>query len=194
MATKTLLNSLVTFWLQIESEKWLPKFANSYVLITNRIWKVFKLYNVSLSLLFLNHCGIILKYGGGSVNRCVVVVICFSFLFLLSFFFQTVAPKWLVILWSADAKHKKWIFFKLFTLEVSCAVLSLFLPLVAIHNRLQCRAFLGFCAGHKTARIASSNTCLRPLWVNAEHSRYLTAPTSLAIDKPWKRMEAKGIE
>ena len=93
MATKILLISLVTFWLQIESEKWLPKFANSYVLITNRIWKVSKLYNVSLSLLFLNHCGIILKYGGGSVNRCVVVVICFSFLFLLSFFFSNSSSK-----------------------------------------------------------------------------------------------------
>ena len=58
-----------------------------YVLMTNLIWKLSN-YNVSLSLLFLNHCGIILKYGGGSVNRCVVVVICFSFLFLLSFFFK----------------------------------------------------------------------------------------------------------
>ena len=32
--------------------------------------------------------------------------------------------------------------------------------------------------------MASSKTVFRPLWVNAEHSRYFTAPTSLAIDKP----------
>ena len=39
--------------------------------------------------LFLNHCGIILKYGGGggSVNRCVVVVICF---FFFVFFFRSI--------------------------------------------------------------------------------------------------------
>lgn len=30
--------------------------------------------------------------------------------------------------------------------------------------------------GHRTARIASSNTVLRPRCVSAEHSRYFTAP------------------
>lgn len=30
--------------------------------------------------------------------------------------------------------------------------------------------------GQRTARIASSNTVLRPRCVSAEHSRYLTAP------------------
>jgi len=53
-----------------------------------------------------------------------------------------------------------------------------------IQNILQCLDFLGFGGGHSTARMASSKTVFRPLWVNAEHSRYFTAPTSLAIDKP----------
>ena len=39
-------------------------------------------------------------------------------------------------------------------------------------------------AGHRTALIASSKTVLRPFWVRAEHSRYLTAPTSLAMANP----------
>ena len=40
--------------------------------------------------------------------------------------------------------------------------------------------------GHRTALIASSKTVLRPFWVRAEHSRYLTAPTSLAMANPCK--------
>lgn len=36
----------------------------------------------------------------------------------------------------------------------------------------------------RTARIASSKTVLRPFWVSAEHSRYFTAPMSLAIATP----------
>ena len=36
----------------------------------------------------------------------------------------------------------------------------------------------------QTARIASSNTVLRPFCVRAEHSKYLTAPISLAIATP----------
>ena len=39
--------------------------------------------------------------------------------------------------------------------------------------------------GDKTARIASSKICFRPFWVNAEHSRYLAAPTSFANDRPY---------
>jgi len=39
-------------------------------------------------------------------------------------------------------------------------------------------------AGQRTALIASSKTVLSPLVVNAEHSKYLTAPTSLAIERP----------
>ena len=41
--------------------------------------------------------------------------------------------------------------------------------------------------GQRTARIASSKTFFRPLVVSAEHSRYLTAPTSLDIARPWKQ-------
>ena len=36
----------------------------------------------------------------------------------------------------------------------------------------------------QTARMASSNTVLRPFCVRAEHSKYLTAPISLAIATP----------
>lgn len=36
----------------------------------------------------------------------------------------------------------------------------------------------------RTARIASSKTVLRPFCVSAEHSRYFTAPISLAIATP----------
>lgn len=39
--------------------------------------------------------------------------------------------------------------------------------------------------GLQMARIASSKTVLRPFWVRAEHSRYLTAPMDLAIWIPW---------
>jgi len=42
----------------------------------------------------------------------------------------------------------------------------------------------GFGFGHNTARIASSNTVLRPFCVSAEHSKYFTAPISFAIAKP----------
>ena len=33
--------------------------------------------------------------------------------------------------------------------------------------------------------MASSNTCLSPFCVRAEHSRYLTDPTSFIICRPW---------
>ena len=48
----------------------------------------------------------------------------------------------------------------------------------------------GFGFGHRTARIASSNTVLSPFWVSAEHSRYLTAPISFAIARPWQTHRA----
>jgi len=38
--------------------------------------------------------------------------------------------------------------------------------------------------GHKTTRIASSKTVLRPFCVNAEHSKYLVALICLAISSP----------
>jgi len=53
-----------------------------------------------------------------------------------------------------------------------------------ITKHYTCAVFLGAGAGQSTARIASSNTVLSPLVVNAEHSRYLTAPTSLAMERP----------
>ena len=48
--------------------------------------------------------------------------------------------------------------------------------------------------GQRTARIASSKTFLRPLVVSAEHSRYLTAPTSLDIARPWKQKHTDKIK
>jgi hypothetical protein len=36
----------------------------------------------------------------------------------------------------------------------------------------------------RTARIASSNTCLRPFWVRALHSMYLTAEISFCLVMP----------
>ena len=53
-------------------------------------------------------------------------------------------------------------------------------PHSILHLLLRC----GFGLGHSTARIASSNTVLRPFCVSAEHSRYFTAPISFAIAKP----------
>lgn len=41
-------------------------------------------------------------------------------------------------------------------------------------------------AGHRTARMASSNTFFRPFCVSAEHSRYLTAPISFCIWRLWE--------
>lgn len=41
--------------------------------------------------------------------------------------------------------------------------------------------FFFFCCGCMAALIASSNTCFSPSCVRAEHSRYLTAPTSFAM-------------
>lgn len=43
---------------------------------------------------------------------------------------------------------------------------------------------LGLGCGQRTARMDSSKTFLRPFCVRAEHSRYLTAPISLAIPRP----------
>jgi hypothetical protein len=39
-------------------------------------------------------------------------------------------------------------------------------------------------AGLNTALMASSSTVFNPFWVNAEHSMYLMAPSSLRIDSP----------
>lgn len=41
-------------------------------------------------------------------------------------------------------------------------------------------------AGQRTARMASSNTFFKPFCVNAEHSRYFTAPISFCICKLWE--------
>ena len=58
---------------------------------------------------------------------------------------------------------------------------------IQVYRTLHLRVFLILGTGHKTARIASSNTVFNPFWVKAEHSKYFTAPTSLAIDSPWNR-------
>ena len=52
------------------------------------------------------------------------------------------------------------------------------------YNILHVCFFFGAGAGQSTALIASSKTVLSPFVVNAEHSKYFTAPTSLAIERP----------
>jgi hypothetical protein len=47
--------------------------------------------------------------------------------------------------------------------------------------------------GQRTARIASSNTVFNPFCVNAEHSKYFTAPISLAIAKPYNQLQKSLI-
>ena len=41
--------------------------------------------------------------------------------------------------------------------------------------------------------MASSKTVLRPFWVRAEHSRYLTAPTSLAMANPCRNSVEENV-
>ena len=90
-------------------------------------------------------------------------------------------------------KINKMIFFSLFLLH-TCLFLKNFSSnrsrKFELEERFQRsrqgRTFLGLGGGQRTALMASSNTVLRPFCVSAEHSRYLTAPTSLAIDRPWK--------
>lgn len=48
-------------------------------------------------------------------------------------------------------------------------------------------AFL-VCGGSNAATIASSKTFFNPFWVNAEHSTYLTAPSSLANLSPESKL------
>ena len=52
------------------------------------------------------------------------------------------------------------------------------------HKRVHLRLGALVGTGQSTARIASSNTVFSPFCVNAEHSRYFTAPTSFAIANP----------
>lgn len=52
------------------------------------------------------------------------------------------------------------------------------------YSSVQLRFFFCGMIGHNTALIASSNTVFSPFCVNAEHSRYLTAPISFAIASP----------
>lgn len=53
-------------------------------------------------------------------------------------------------------------------------------------THLRCRRRSG--SGRSTALTASSNTCLRPRWVSAEHSMYLTARTLFASFWPCSRL------
>lgn len=62
---------------------------------------------------------------------------------------------------------------------------SLLVPVLEIYYRMaHFFPFFTWGDGQRTARIASSKTILRPFWVNAEHSRYLTAPISFIICRP----------
>lgn len=55
-----------------------------------------------------------------------------------------------------------------------------------IHNKTHLRLFLGGRTGHKTARMASSNTVFKPFCVRAEHSKYFTELISFAMANPLK--------
>lgn len=75
---------------------------------------------------------------------------------------------WIYLFIKAELKRKKPLFTWHISEGISCGVPQNtvhFLPLF----------FTG--GGHKTARMASSNTVFKPRWVRAEHSRYFTAPT-----------------
>lgn len=63
---------------------------------------------------------------------------------------------------------------------------SLFFVLLYITTHLRCRLLSG--SGLKTARTASSNTCLRPRCVSAEHSMYLTERILFANFWPCSRL------
>lgn len=58
------------------------------------------------------------------------------------------------------------------------------IPIKAHYRRVHFRLGLTCKTGHSTARMASSNTVLRPFCVRAEHSKYFTALISLAIASP----------
>ncbi len=79
---------------------------------------------------------------------------------------------WIYLLITAELKSKSPQFTWHINEEMSCGVPQNtvhFLPLF----------FTG--GGHKTARMASSNTVFKPRWVRAEHSRYFTEPTKPKI-------------
>lgn len=50
------------------------------------------------------------------------------------------------------------------------------IPVVCLYNNVHFLLFFLTGGGQRTARMASSNTVFRPRCVNAEHSRYFTAP------------------
>ena len=66
------------------------------------------------------------------------------------------------------------------------------LMLILSQSILHLFFFVIFGTGQRTARIASSKTVLSPFCVRAEHSRYLTAPTSFAIARPYHNRSYKG--
>ena len=64
----------------------------------------------------------------------------------------------------------------------------------SVHKRVhRVFFFVTFC-GCRTARIASSNTVFSPFCVRAEHSRYLTAPISFCICRPWRQRIEGGCK
>ena len=53
-----------------------------------------------------------------------------------------------------------------------------------LHKKPHLDPFFGLGTGQRTALIASSKTVFRPFCFKALHSRYLTAPISLAMARP----------
>jgi len=76
----------------------------------------------------------------------------------------------------------------IFQMDIHCHI-SVHLFTQRFNAQHQMRRHLGFglvtLRGKSTARMASSKTVLRPFWVSAEHSRYLTALMSFASARPW---------
>merc|ERR1712137_564974 len=72
-------------------------------------------------------------------------------------------------------------------------LLLLWLLRVGGPQRMLQRLFLTGSGGSRAARMASSKTFLRPFWVRAEHSTYLTALSSRASFSPWSMVMTRCL-
>ena len=88
-----------------------------------------------------------------------------------------------------------WCYFGCFSKECFCCCCrSCSIAVLVFQRSRHGRTFLGLGGGQRTARMASSKTVFSPFCVRAEHSRYLTAPTSLAIERPWKYIDSVRLK
>jgi len=84
----------------------------------------------------------------------------------------------------------------IFQMEIHCHI-SVYSSTQRFNAQHQMRRHFGFglvtLRGKSTARMASSKTVLRPFWVSAEHSRYLTALMSFASARPWNTKQESSL-